>query len=37
MKKVAGVLLVMALAGAMLSGCYSKACDQQQPVPYKDR
>jgi hypothetical protein len=39
MTKVAGLIAVMVLVGAMLSGCYPKACGDQgnmpQPIPYK--
>jgi hypothetical protein len=36
MKKVAGIMLAMFLAGIVLSGCYTRACEQPPaPVAYK--
>lgn len=35
MKKVAGVIFAMVIAGVMLTGCYSKTCDQPAPCSYK--
>lgn len=28
MKKVTGIVLALVIAGVMLSGCYSKTCEQ---------
>lgn len=36
MKKITGLMLVMVMLGTLLSGCYSKSCDQPPPVSYKD-
>lgn len=33
MKKVTGMILVVAMLGAVLAGCYSKSCDQPVPQP----
>jgi hypothetical protein len=35
MKKLVGVVFAMMMVGALLAGCYSKTCDQPQPVSYK--
>jgi len=35
MKKVAGIIFAMVVAGVMLTGCYSKTCCDQPPVSYK--
>lgn len=34
MKKLTGILLVVMMMGALV-GCYSKSCDQPQPMSYK--
>lgn len=34
MKKVAAIIFAMVVAGVMLTGCYSRNCDQP-PVAYK--
>lgn len=36
MRKMTGIVLAIVLASVMLSGCYSKSCDQPAPMPYKD-
>lgn len=33
MKKVTGIVLALVMASVLLSGCYSKTCEQ--PVAYK--
>jgi outer membrane murein-binding lipoprotein Lpp len=33
MKKVTGIVLALVMAGVVLSGCYSKSCDQPAPQP----
>jgi hypothetical protein len=33
MKKVIGIIFAIVVAGALLSGCYQKTCDQPQPQP----
>lgn len=33
MKKVAGIVLAMFVAGIVLSGCYTRACEQPVPPP----
>lgn len=35
MKKVTGIILAVLMAGVLLSGCYSKSCEQPCPVAYK--
>lgn len=35
MKKVTGIVLAMMMLGVLLTGCYSKACEQPQPVAMK--
>lgn len=32
MKKAVGIIFALMIAGTVLSGCYSKTCDQPQPV-----
>jgi hypothetical protein len=34
MKKVTGIVFAMVMLGVLLSGCYSKSCDQPAPQPY---
>lgn len=34
MKKITGTIFAFLMMGALLTGCYSKACDTQ-PVSYK--
>jgi hypothetical protein len=36
MKKVTGIVLAIMMLGVLLSGCYSKSCDQPAPMGYKD-
>jgi|GEM_PF-3194976 hypothetical protein len=36
MKKLVGIAVAMMMVGVLLTGCYSKSCDQPQPAPYKD-
>lgn len=33
MKKVTGIIFAMMMMGVLLTGCYSKTCDQ--PMSYK--
>jgi hypothetical protein len=35
MKKMTGIVLAMLMVGVLLSGCYSKTCENPQPVSYK--
>lgn len=36
MKKATGIVFAMLMAGVLLTGCYSKSCDQpMQPMTYK--
>lgn len=36
MKKATGIVLAMVMAGVLLAGCYSKACEPMaQPMMYK--
>lgn len=35
MKKLAGVVFAVMMMGVLLTGCYSKNCDQPQPVSMK--
>lgn len=35
MRKIAGIVLAMMVAGVLLSGCYNKTCEQPMPVAYK--
>lgn len=35
MKKIAGMIFAMMMVGALLTGCYSKSCDQPAPMSMK--
>ncbi len=35
MKKLAGIILAVMMVSVVLTGCYTKSCEQPQPMMYK--